>query len=92
MSEKNGLYHAFNLPLQVWPSEDGSSCEVLNYMPRKHGVRMAELSDLMGEQSREDFFNKAADGLENLAKLMRRAAVDPVFTVYYHDADPNDKD
>lgn len=89
--QKNSLYWAYNCPLQYWPAnnDDGEyrPSHILNYMPRKHRCEEIELH-LLDEQTHEEFFNTAADKLENLAKLMRRAAKDPSFTVYYHDADP----
>lgn len=94
MSAKNQLYWAYNLPLQVWPkhqdSEDENSpivgARVLNYMPRKERCEDCDLSDLLGEQTREEFFESAAQVLENLARLMREAAKDPALLVYYPDA------
>jgi hypothetical protein len=41
---------------------------------------------VVGEQTREEFFESAALHLENLARLMREAAKDPALRVYYHDA------
>jgi len=87
-AEKNGLYWAYNLPLQYWPGEGGEDARILNYMPRKERVMDTELE--LGEQTHEEFFNTAADKLENLAKLFRRVAENPKLTVYYHDADPNE--
>jgi len=81
---KNELYWAYNLPLQVWPTDDSKeTCQILNYMPRKHAAKMVDLD--LGEQTHEEFFNTAADKLEHLAKLMRAAAKDPDLTAYYHD-------
>ena len=90
---KNALYWAYNLPLQVWPKhaepDDENSAitghTVLNYMPRKERCVSCELEDLLGEQTREEFFESAAIHLENLARLMREAAKDPERRVYYHD-------
>lgn len=94
MSNKNRLYWAFNLPLQVWPKhqdpEDKSSpvvgTHVLNYMPRKERCENIDLEELLGEQTREEFFESAALRLENLARLMRQAGGDATMHVYYHDA------
>lgn len=90
---KNKLYWAYNLPLQVWPrhenSEDESSpvvdARLVNYMPRKECCGELLLSEAIGDQSREEFFEDAARHLENLARLMRIAAKDPKATIYYHD-------
>lgn len=87
--EKNNLYWEYNLPLQYWPGENGEDATIVNYSPRRAQAQTAELD--LGEQTHEEFFNTAADKLENLAKLMRRAAKEPTFHVYYHDADPNEK-
>ena len=91
--EKNGLYWAYNLPLQVWPrhenpEEDASpiiGARLLNYMPRKECVTETDLDELIGEQSREEFFESAAKRFENMARLFRKAANDPAMTIYYHD-------
>lgn len=93
MTEKNGLYWAYNLPLQVWPTrqdpDDDNSpivgARVLNYMPRKVRCQECDLIELLGEQTREEFFESAALHLENLARLMREAAKDPAMQVYYPD-------
>ena len=87
-AEKNGLYWAYNLPLQYWPGEDGEGARILNYSPRKEMVVNMDLDT--GEQTHEEFFNTAADKLENMAKLFRKVALNPKLTVYYHDADPNE--
>ena len=92
MSEqKNGLYWDYNLPLQVWPEhqdpEDENSevidAKILNYMPRKGRCCDLKLSDIIGEQTREDFFENAAQVFENLARLMRVAAKDINTCIYY---------
>ena len=90
----NELYWAYNLPLQVRPrhadpENDNSpviGARVLNYMPRKERCCDIELEEVMGEQSREEFFESAALRLENLARLMREAGKNPSAHVYYHDA------
>lgn len=82
----NELYWSYNLPLQIWPSEEGCPERILNYMPRKERCEVIELSELLGEQTREEFLNTAATYLENLGRLMRAAAADPTLMVYYHDA------
>lgn len=94
MSAKNSLYWAFNLPLQVWPKHQNQDDEnspvvgarVLNYMPRKERCTDCDLDELLGEQTREEFFESAAQHLENLARLMREAGKDPAKHVYYHGA------
>lgn len=90
---KNELYWAYNLPLQVWPQYEQEYDEttpavgawILNYMPRKEYCAILDLEEALGDQTREEFFETAALHLENLARLMRKAAKDPTATVYYHD-------
>lgn len=82
-TQKNKLYWAMNLPLQIFPNDDGEGYTVLNYMPRKEQVRSCDLEELLGAQTREEFLESAALHLENLARLMREAITDPTKTVYY---------
>ena len=90
---KNTVYWAYNLPLQVWPiyedPDDENSTiigtEILNYMPRKEEVVECDLKDLINDQTRQEFFETAALHFENMAKLMKKAATDESFIVYYHD-------
>lgn len=92
-NQKNNLYWELNLPLQVWPiredREDENSPiidhDILNYMPRRSRCDTIKLSELLGEQTHEEFFETAALHFENLAKLMREVAADPSKHVYYHD-------
>ena len=51
-----------------------------------HGHLVELVLGVVGEQTREEFFESAALHLENLARLMREAAKDPALRVYYHDA------
>lgn len=81
----NSLYWAYNLPLQLWPSEGGDEARIVNYMPRKEQLCDLALSDAMGEQTREEFFEQAALCLENMAHLFRQAKTDTKLTIYYHD-------
>lgn len=90
--QKNQLFWAYNLPLQVWPSieanpeagEDERE-SILNYMPRRARCETLFLDEVLGDQTREEFFEEAARRLENLARLMREAAKDPSKHVYYPD-------
>ena len=77
-------FFSYNLPLQVWPSEDGGGT-ILTYMPRKESCITLDLDDARGEQTREAFLLESARCLDNLARLMREAAADPTLHVYYHD-------
>jgi len=85
MADKNQIYWAYNLPLQVWPDEDGKNARILNYMPRKESVINVSLSEVIGSQSRNEFFEDAALRLENLARLMRACKDDSKAVVYYPD-------
>lgn len=85
MTDKNQIYWAYNLPLQVWPDDDGKDARILNYMPRKEGVINVRLSEVIGSQSRDEFFENAALRLENLARLMRACKDDSKLVVYYPD-------
>lgn len=92
--DKNSRFWAYNLPLQVWPKHEDPDDEnspvvgarLVNYMPRKERCCDLDLDeDLLGGQTREEFFETAALYLENLARLMREAAKDAAKMVYYHD-------
>ena len=76
---KNELYWSYNLPLQF--NQD----RVLNYMPRKERVEWLELEEVLGEETRQEYFETAAKHFENLARLFREAANDPEAMIYYHD-------
>lgn len=79
-------FFGYNLPLQVFPTEDGTDAMILNYMPRRESVSHLQLSELIDEKfTREKFFEEAALIFENLARLMRLAATDNKLTVYYPD-------
>jgi len=82
-------HFVYNLPLQVWPKDEenpDSVEEVLNYMPRRQSTCMSPLNDMLEDgETREEYLLAAADHLENLARLFRKAAIDPKLTVYYHD-------
>lgn len=91
---KNELYWEYNLPLQIWPTRDddketspefpATQWRVLNYMPRRERCETIDLDDeTLGEQTREEFLETAAETLELLAKQMRAAAADPNLHVYY---------
>jgi hypothetical protein len=85
------LYFAFNLPLQVWPTEDGTDARILNYMPRRERCEEMLLSEAIGDVTRAEFFEHAAKCYENMARLMRAAGADPAVHVYYHDEGMADK-
>jgi hypothetical protein len=90
---KNSLYWSYNLPLQAWPRREDDEDEnspivgyrILNYMPRKERCESLEIEELLGEQTQEEFFEAAADHLENLAKLFRNLAKKEIDTIYYPD-------
>ena len=81
---KNSIYWAYNLPLQAWPTNEGSY-HILNYMPRHERCEMLEMSNVVGDQSPEEFFETAAKHLENLARQFRRLANKEIDRVYYPD-------
>lgn len=86
---KNSLYWALNMPLQAWPIHDENSEIVdyvlLNYMPRLERCEMLEMSNVVGDQPPEEFFETAAKHLENLARQFRRLANKEIDRVYYPD-------
>lgn len=81
----NPGFWTYNLPLQVWPSDDAGNATILNYMPRKKSVIHLDLSEVLNGMDRAEFFEQAALRLDNLARLMREAGKDPALTVYYPD-------
>lgn len=92
--DKNKRYWNYNLPLQLWPDhedpdDDNSKVvgySILNYMPRKERCITLKLDeDTLEEQTYEEFCTKAAEVLENLAELFRRAATNPGTIIYYPD-------
>lgn len=80
------IYFSFNVPLQIWiiynedeNPESGINLEesaILNYMPRKEGCRMENLSDIFSSDEEistddlQDFMRVAAVILRNLARRM----------------------
>ncbi len=84
---------AYNMPLQVRPRHrdeydertEMEGARILNYMPRKERCEWIDLEECIDGQTREEFFEAAAQHLENLAGLMREAARDRAKIVYYHD-------
>ena len=81
------LFFSYNLPLQLWPfSEDGiDKTTLLVYMPRRESVAHLNLSDVIGDLTREEFLEQTALRLENLARLFRKAKEDKELTIYYPD-------
>ena len=85
-------FFCYNLPIQVSPDGKGGT-RVLLYQPRKE--RITAWLSLEGcdgvlpeDATREQFFNRAAEAYENLAKLMRHAAAEPKALIYYPDGRP----
>ena len=81
---KNSIYWAYNLPLQAWPTNEGSY-HILNYMPRHERCEMLDLRNVIEDQTPKEFFQTAAQYLENLAKRFRKIANGEVDIVYYPD-------
>lgn len=82
-------FFRYNLPIQASPNDAGGT-RILLYLPRKERLNgWASLADILPEgATREQFFNRAADIYENLAKLMRHAATEPKAFIYYPDGKP----
>jgi hypothetical protein len=89
MSDPLDAFFAYNLPIQVMPSEGGGT-KVLLYLPRKERTNgWADLADMLPEgATRAEFFDRAAKTYENLAALMRHAGAEPRALIYYPDAEP----
>jgi hypothetical protein len=87
MPDALDAFFTYNLPIQVMPSDDDGA-KVLLYLPRKQRLNgWAYLADVLPEGvTRAEFFNRAAEVYDNLAKLMRHAATEPRAFIYY----PND--
>ena len=83
-------FFRYNLPIQVTTNYAGKT-QILLYLPRKERLNgWASLADVLPEgATREQFFNRAADIYENLAKLMRHAATEPKAFIYYPDDAPS---
>lgn len=79
-------FFAYNLPLQVRVSGEGS-LSILNYMPRREALCWLDLDECLDGQSRAEFFEETARVLENLARLMRAVDGDADPFVYFPDED-----
>lgn len=82
----NGLYWAYNLPLQMWHSEEG--WRVLNYMPRKE--RCQNLEELVTKEELPQFCQNTATILRNLADLFELLGKGEINHVYYPDESPEE--
>ena len=82
----NGLFWAYNLPLQMWRSDEG--WRVLNNMPRKEGL--IQLEDLVTEEELPQFCQNAATILRNLADLFELLGKGEINHIYYPDELPED--
>lgn len=90
---KNDLYWTYNLPLQVFPiradKDDETSTvtghNILNYSPRKSRCEETDLSELLENQTAEEYFEAAAAHLEHLASMFRKYAKGEIDHVYYAD-------
>jgi hypothetical protein len=84
---KNSLYWSFNLPLQMLPY--GDDYRILNYMPHRGSIAFLNMSDVLGDQTKEEFCEQAALTLENLARLFRQLHQNKVNLIYYPDEGMN---
>lgn len=90
---KNDLYWSYNLPMQMFPIHENEEDEttpvvdydILNYMPRKSACTHLKLSEVLDEQTHEEFCEAAAAHLEHLAKLFRQMGKKEVEHIYYPD-------
>ena len=76
------LYWSYNLPLQMWPTEDGG-WRVLNYSPRNG--RVVFLDQKVSKDKLPEFCTKAASYLRNMAYLFDALKDGKIDTIYYHD-------
>lgn len=90
--KQDNCYWVYNLPLQVWFDEESDDARIVNYMPRKERCCEIQLSEVIGNQSKEEFFSQAAFYFDNLARLMREAAAGSKVDIYYHDQGVNKDD
>lgn len=90
---KNDLYWTYNLPMQMFPihqdEEDSKSpvidYSIVNYMPRKASCATFNLSEVLEDQTHEEFCEAAAAHLEHLAKLFRQIGRKEIEHIYYPD-------
>jgi hypothetical protein len=80
--EWNDVYWSYNLPLQMWQSDDGNY-RVLNYMPRKEYCKHIE-SEVTKEELPQ-FCKNTAVILRNLADLFESLGRGEIDHVYYPD-------
>lgn len=79
-------FWSMNLPLQMWPVDEG--WRVLNYMPRKEKAAFLEAN-----VSKEDvpaFCKNTSAVLRNLADLFDLLGEGRIDTIYYPDESPED--
>jgi hypothetical protein len=75
------LYWAFNLPLQIWKSDDGTWSIPANYIARKD--RCSTLDEHVSDADRPQFCRNAAAILRNLADLFDAVADGKLDYIYY---------
>lgn len=83
--EWNGLFWAYNLPLQMW-GNDEDGWRVLNYMPRKERCQYLESS--VTKEELPQFCKNTAMILRNLADLFETLGRGEIKLVYYPDELP----
>ena len=89
--DKDEIYWAYNLPLQMWPIREDPENEkseiieynILNYMPRKSSCAMMENEIDLEHIPR--YCRNTAKLLRNLANLFEALAEKKIDTIYYPD-------
>ena len=82
LADWDKIYWAYNLPLQIWKSGDGT-WSIVNYIPRKECC--ASLDEHVSDADRPQFCRNTAAVLRNLAALFDAAADGQLDHIYYPD-------
>ena len=82
LADWDKIYWAYNLPLQIWKSGDGT-WSIVNYIPRKECC--ASLDEHVSDADRPQFCRNTAAVLRNLAALFDAAAAGQLDHIYYPD-------
>lgn len=78
----NSLYWSYNLPLQMWTTDDGT-WRMLNYMPRKESC--LTLEDVIKKEELPKLCKNTANILRNLAYLFEALGRGEIDRIYYPD-------
>ncbi len=87
MENWSELYWTYNLPLQVFSTDDGC-LKVLNYMPRKESL--INLDSTVCPSDRKNFCDNTALILRNMANRFEMLGRGEVDSVYYPDEGMDD--